>query len=439
MKIVYVLPEFVTEKEAGGLATYYDNIARMLADEGHTVTIIVLSDVTGHIGYYPNISVERVHVDLKEINQEIPGSFIRERSRVLNQRVKELQADGCAFDLVQYPNFMALGFDRLPIPSVVRISSYLPLLRAADQEHFDPYRNYECYKVSDYLEEIALLRADAVYGPGETLAAMFTEKTGRKVGVIESPFYPRRNMTGCSRIYAEHLNQKKYILTFGTLKVLKGAKLIGDSVYQLLTECPDLVWVFAGAEYPWINQAGEKIQPSEYIRRNAGEYADRVIFPGKLSFSELYDVIRYALFCVMPSRVDNLPNTCIEAMALGKVVIGTKGASFEQLITDGRNGFLIERENRQMLISTVKKVYSMSDIERMHIGNMAAKRIETMKPEVILNQMLAFYTSVIRSFPETGRQRHYERKIIEKYNEAMKKTGIREAETYQLEMPEMAE
>ncbi len=42
----------------------------------------------------------------------------------------------------------------------------------------------------------------------------------------------------------------------------------------------------------------------------------------------------------LPSRIDNLTNTCIESMALGKVVIGTQGAIFEQLIEDGVNCFL---------------------------------------------------------------------------------------------------
>src|ERR1051326_7456438 len=46
---------------------------------------------------------------------------------------------------------------------------------------------------------------------------------------------------------------------------------------------------------------------------------------------------------VLPSLIDNLPNSCLEAMGLGRVVIGTKGTSFEELITDEANGFLIEQ------------------------------------------------------------------------------------------------
>ncbi len=153
--------------------------------------------------------------------------------------------------------------------------------------------------------------------------------------IIESPFYPRKAVREDEKLFEEKLKNQKYILSFGTVKILKGAKLIGDSIYQVLSVCPDLVWVFAGSEFPWKDGEGNIVSPKEYIREQAREYMDRVIFLGKLNQEELFPIVRHALFCVMPSRIDNLPNTCIEAMALGKVVIGTTGASFEQLIDNG--------------------------------------------------------------------------------------------------------
>jgi glycosyltransferase involved in cell wall biosynthesis len=45
---------------------------------------------------------------------------------------------------------------------------------------------------------------------------------------------------------------------------------------------------------------------------------------------------------VTPSRVDNCPNTCLEAQALGKIVIGTRQSSLEELVDHGVTGFLAE-------------------------------------------------------------------------------------------------
>lgn len=430
MKIAYVIPEFVTEKEFGGLAVYYDNISRLLAEEGHQIYIFVLSDQTKTVDYYPGITVEKVYVDLQHVNAQIQGSFIRERSRVVSEKLLAYMRYGVRFDVVQYANLWALGVERINVPTVVRISSYQPFLRAADQEFFDIGRMYETEKVSDYLEEIATLRADAVYSPSKCIADIIAGRTGRNITIIESPFYPRKAVREDKKLFEERLKNQKYILSFGTVKILKGAKLIGDSIYQVLSACPDLVWVFAGSEFPWKDGEGNIVSPKEYIREHAREYMDRVIFLGKLNQEELFPIVRHALFCVMPSRIDNLPNTCIEAMALGKVVIGTTGASFEQLIDNGRSGFLIERENKDALMGAIQYVYGMSEEQREEIGREAQIRIEAMQPKKITEQLIAFYLSVIKSFEGIKETDSYTKSVIKKYNDAMREINDREAERY---------
>ena len=54
MRIAYVVPEFVTEVKGGGLASYINNISRILADRGHEITIVVKSDYTELIDYFSN-------------------------------------------------------------------------------------------------------------------------------------------------------------------------------------------------------------------------------------------------------------------------------------------------------------------------------------------------------------------------------------------------
>lgn len=430
MKIAYVVPEFVTEKEFGGLAVYYDNISRLLAEEGHQIYVFVLSDQTKTVAFFPGITVEKICVDLQHVDAQIQGSFIRERSRVISEKLSEYISRGVCFDLVQYANLWALGLERIPVPTVVRISSYQPFLRAADQEFFDVERFYETEKVSDFLEEIAVLKADAVYSPSRCIADLISGRTGRNIAIIESPFYPRKFETESGKIFEERLKAKKYILSFGTVKILKGAKLIGDCIYRVLSACPELYWVFAGSEFPWKDSKGNIVSPEQYIREHAGEHSDRVIFLGKLCQEELFPVIKHALFCVMPSRIDNLPNTCIEAMAFGKIVIGTSGASFEQLIENGNSGFLVERENEQSLIDTIQYVYGLTGKEKEEIGRRAQKRIEAMCPEKIVKQLIGFYQSVIESFRGIKETDSYTKSVMKKYNDTMRGMKSKEAERY---------
>ena len=62
---------------------------------------------------------------------------------------------------------------------------------------------------------------------------------------------------------------------------------------------------------------------------------------------------RYGSVVVLPSLIDNFPNACLEAMGLGKVVIGTVGTSFDELISEGTTGFLVSPNNPEALADKI--------------------------------------------------------------------------------------
>jgi glycosyltransferase involved in cell wall biosynthesis len=104
------------------------------------------------------------------------------------------------------------------------------------------------------------------------------------------------------------------------------------------------------------------------------------------------------LACVLLSRVDNLPNSCIEAMSLGSIVIGTYGASFEQLIKNKENGLLIKRDSSKALCKAVDYLMEMSEDERSIMGGKARKTVERLEPETIYLKTIQYYQKVIDKF-----------------------------------------
>lgn len=414
MNIAYVVPEFVTEIKGGGLASYINNISQILADLGHNITIIVKSQEDGAINWGNNIKVVRVSVSLDNVDENVPGSFYREWSRVLNERLIEEHNQGGNFDVVQYANWNALAFERTSIPTVVRISSDLPLWRAANRIDYDVNAEYDCIKVTDYMEDIALMNADEVFGPSELIANIISQRTGKEIKVIESPFYQRKIQCDES-IFKQFLLGKRYILSHGMLNLLKGTKLIADNIYDILNLDKSIYYVFAGKDCGWEDENEDFINAIDYIRKMAREHADRIIYLGTLPREQLYPVINNSLFCVLPSRIDNLPNTCIEAMSFGKMVIGTRGSSFEQLISDGENGFLIERENGEQLVDKINEVLKLSDAKREEVEARAKVRIKRMEPELVAAKVIQLYQNAINGNTSLGDEGYY-KSLIEKYS-----------------------
>ena len=114
-------------------------------------------------------------------------------------------------------------------------------------------------------------------------------------------------------------------------------------------------------------------------------------------------VVQNSLACILPSRVDNLPNACIEAMSCGKIVIGTYGASFEQLIKNKYNGLLIQRDSAHALIKAIKYLLELSVQEREQMGLRAEEVSMRLQPEKIYSQVIAYYQQAINNFETRGR------------------------------------
>jgi len=421
VNIAFVVPEFVTEMKGGGLSTYINNISHVLAVRGHLVTIIVQSSKNESMLYAENIFLERVNVCLDDVDVNIPGSILREYSKVLNERLVFIHENIRHIDVVQYANWRALGFYRTEIPTVVRISSDWPYWRAANTLEFNVNEEYNCIKVVDYMEELALMNADMVFGPSILFSKIISKRTGVDIPVIESPFVSELILEN-AEMFERELIGKKYILTYGSLSLIKGTKQIGESIYGILHDNPDLYYAIAGTDVGWLDEQGNKVSAVNYITNNAKEYADRVIYLGALNREELYPIIRNAECCIFPSRVDNLPNACIEAMAMGKIVVGTQGASFEQLIHHIKNGFLVEREDAISLKNVVNTVMQLDEATKESICEEAKKRIEIIDIDEIAKKTEKVYEMAIKRNALKRNEGYYN--LIE--SKLAKETGLKE-------------
>jgi glycosyltransferase involved in cell wall biosynthesis len=109
----------------------------------------------------------------------------------------------------------------------------------------------------------------------------------------------------------------------------------------------------------------------------------------------LYPIIAGAHLVALPSLIDNMPNAGLEAMALGKAVIGTFEGSFDELIDDGHNGFLITADDVEALSEKLSETWVNPNLAA--IGNAARARVKDFLPETTTDSLLAYYRQVLQS------------------------------------------
>jgi len=85
------------------------------------------------------------------------------------------------------------------------------------------------------------------------------------------------------------------------------------------------------------------------------EYRSANYGPQKISKDQMPNFYKQMDVHVCMSKSEGLNNPLMEASAMGVPVIATKTGAAEELIEDGYNGFLIDR-NKESLIAALKKL-----------------------------------------------------------------------------------
>ena len=402
MRLCFVSPEFVTEPSySGGLANYLGRVTVALAERGHDVHVITRSDRDEQLDYR-GVTVHRV-VPLWD-KRRIMDHADPLVPRVYYNLYQDIKAAWCSwrrwktisatqpFDLVQVANVSSCGlfFNREKrLPVITRLSSYRPI--------WDTAAGIPITKGVEArwkMERRAILGTRFIYAPSHYVGRAIEDNYGvPKVEVIESPFFSEEPQTDDS-VYREIGAGKDYALFFGRLTQMKGVQVLAQALPDIMRARPDFRMIFAGpdARAP----AGGGMM--EFVRGHSGEFADRVHFTGALRHDLLYPLVQNARLVILPSLMDNLPNTCLEAMGLGRVVVATSGSCFEQLIEDGVSGLLVPPDDVSALAQGVVKAWNLDETERAAMGQKARQRIEALHPDVALPRLMDYYESVLAQF-----------------------------------------
>lgn len=396
MHILYVTTEFITDHEtAGGLASFLANISRMFKDHGHEVTVMVVAESDNKKCSWNGIEV--IYYNASRglewlISQNRMKAFYALRGIKISRKIQAINRRH-KIDIVQMCANGVIAYNiKLNIPRIIRLSSYPGLWEIAGKEK-RPFQIEQALKKLDESSKFQLESIRAcpfLISPSNLCKELVEKNLKRRVHVIESPYCIGMEETD-DCVYRQRLQGKKYFLYFGHLCRLKGIHTLAYATEALLRKYPEHYLVLAGISSKIENDNNRKIDAHRYVKIKAGCYQDRVIYIKEMTKKHLMPIIENAEMCILPSRIDNLPNTAIEAMGLGKVVLGTRGASYDQLIADGVNGFLCEIDSPQSLLYGVDRYMALDESAKALIGENAGKRIEAMHPDKIYEKYLRIY------------------------------------------------
>jgi glycosyltransferase involved in cell wall biosynthesis len=384
MRIAFLTPEYPSERSSGGgLATYVQRFAKLLSKSGHEPEVFVLSQNTSRTQTDNGVQIHSVNWKMNHPILHHSAKLLRAKTlRHLLEWLVQARALGVTlerrhavapFQLVQSADYFAAGllvrrrFGRL---HAVRCSSAADLYSGFD-------RTISAVEsCRGYLERLAMRRADVAYAPSRFIADHFKRVHHIDVGVLRPPkFLDIQDFSEPPVSLPD-----RFFFHFGQLMERKGTDLLAQALPLAWKQVPDLTMVWSGR--CWDEQKLAKWQSLW------GDRVNQVQITGPLARSNVYAVLQRADAAVLPSQVDNLPNTVIESLMFGIPVLGSRGASIDELVEEGRTGHLVGLGDIHGLAETLVRMWlNRTPVQKGFTWN--CNITDEMQPERAVANLLA--------------------------------------------------
>jgi len=149
--------------------------------------------------------------------------------------------------------------------------------------------------------------------------------------------------------------RKNLIVYAGVLIPLKGVHFLIEAFAQVRDVFPDAcLWLIGrvgNAEY--VNSLKAQVQQLGL--------SEQVMFYGHLPQQKLAQCIAQAQALVLPSLSEGLGRVVIEAMACGTPVIGSRVGGIQEVIQDGKTGFLVPPGDVEALAERIRWIFTHPD------------------------------------------------------------------------------
>jgi len=204
----------------------------------------------------------------------------------------------------------------------------------------------------------------------------------------------------------------------GRISPEKGVHVLLDAFEIILRRYPNASLIIVGAEW---------ILPREYLadlcldrsvveslasfyansyllqlkKKLSPEAAKRVTFAGLVAHSDLPECYANADIYINPSYYESFGMSIIEAMAAGLPVVATRVGAVPDLISDGRNGLLVDAADPSAIADTVSKLFN-SDTLRNSIASLSREMVhKQFSYDMICSALVEMYRDVLSRAPSS--------------------------------------
>jgi len=380
----------------GGIGTYVSLMARLLAQSGETVHVIgqlwagATKEIEESLGGH--LIVHRIpYLDWTSFFWSKPYRTMRSKEArrlfyskfppqcfswlacLLAERLVEqegidtIEAQDYEAPLyyLQVRRVLGVGPTRQP-PCIVHLHS--PTHYIARSNEWD--MSSPAVIVAKELEDYSITSADALLCPSRYLANQVEIQYGLSPNSIANIPYPTAEEPIIER--NSRTWQNGTICYVGRLERRKGVIEWIDAATAVAEDYPKAQFEFIGAD----TVDPDNMSCEELVRERIPKRMKRRFrFRGNCRHSILRRYLTKARMAVVPSRWENFPNTCIEAMSSGLPIIASREGGMVEMLQDGQTGWLAKEPGCEGLAEALQRALRTPADKLSVMGRTASKHI----------------------------------------------------------------
>jgi glycosyltransferase involved in cell wall biosynthesis len=375
MNIAFISFEYPPDTVDGGIAAAVYQTAKMLQRRGNRVEVFAGS---------------RHRAGTETESDGVVVHRIKVKDRVdFPRRIAQVFADCHAkdsFDVLEGPDFGAdaAGSVRLvpDIPLVIRLHTPRIILdsietafqlswhlRAINQARVTFGSLRRGINPFQDAERKHALEADEIAAPSRAIAEELIKLWRLDPNrVTQIPYSYTPSADHLSIPIETHTNTVSFL---GRLESRKGVLDFGQAIPSILKQRPD-------AKFRFVGRSSGSPDPNrdmrQYLEDSLRPYLESIEFTNQVPLDQIPSVLASTDICVFPSLWDNFPFVCLEAMAAGRGVVGSKAGGMPEMLNSPEVGRVVSPKSPQEIAQAVVELLNDAAL-RMKIGAAVRQRV----------------------------------------------------------------
>jgi glycosyltransferase involved in cell wall biosynthesis len=394
--IALVSAEYPPETAAGGIGTYAATLAPALLAAGCRVTVVSKAvDAVDSVVEREGVRVIRL------ADVEPPAGFWHEPFTVQGAAAAKqyyTRAYTVAVAFMTLPELADVDFIEVPdwggegallkaarpeIPYVVRFHTPARMVfewnrAGAGQSFVDGLHA---------LEAVAVANATGWSSPSRWLA----QPCARLFGLTPSSIAAQPNPFDWERFAMAGAQRTQDIVSVGRVEARKGVIEGLAAIIPVLEARREARWRLIGAD---TNSAPGGGSLTAWLRQRMPTHLrERLLVDGNVPREELPRVLAEAAVVFLPSRNENFPYVCLEAMAAQAPIVASCHGGMAEMIEEGRSGLLIDPSDTTATSTALLRILMQPGVANA-LASGARRAVARFAPEKVVPEILRHFAEV---------------------------------------------